>query len=326
MINQKNKEILKKQHYVIVGKHSAVQVCRWTKKDLLDEGECYKARFYGIKSFSCCEMSPSAVWCDNKCIHCWRAIENTQGNKLSLDVDKPKSIIEECTKGRRKLLSGFKGNKRINLRKWQESQEPSHFAISLIGEPAIYSKLGELIKELRKSKKTSFLVTNGLHTEALKRIAKNNQLPTQLYLSLNSPNKKLYDKWHNSYMKNAWKKFNQSLSLMKKLRNKTRTIIRMTLVKGEKGNMNKEYIKEYSNLIKKANPLFVEVKGFMSVGFSRQRLGYETMPNMDEVKDFAYLLAKSLSMSILDKHEYSRIFLLGKSKDKRRMKIKKSEI
>lgn len=30
MITEKNKALLKKQHYVIAGKHSAVQVCRWT--------------------------------------------------------------------------------------------------------------------------------------------------------------------------------------------------------------------------------------------------------------------------------------------------------
>jgi tRNA wybutosine-synthesizing protein 1 len=40
MIPENVKKILKKQHYFIVGKHSAVQVCRWTKKSLLDEGVC----------------------------------------------------------------------------------------------------------------------------------------------------------------------------------------------------------------------------------------------------------------------------------------------
>ena len=48
MLPKNVKEILKKQHYEIAGKneHSAVQICRWTKKSLRDEGVCYKEKFY----------------------------------------------------------------------------------------------------------------------------------------------------------------------------------------------------------------------------------------------------------------------------------------
>ena len=51
MLPEKIKETLKKQHYEIAGKnqHSAVQICRWTKKSLIGEGSCYKEKFYGIK-------------------------------------------------------------------------------------------------------------------------------------------------------------------------------------------------------------------------------------------------------------------------------------
>lgn len=322
MIDSKNLDILNKQQYRIAGKHSAVKICEWTKHSLRNEGECYKQKFYGIKSNKCCEMSPSAVWCDNKCIHCWRAIELTQGNKLPENIDPPEQIIEESINQRKKLLTGFKGNNKTSLKKWQDSLEPSHFAISLIGEPTLYPKLGELIEELRKNKKTSFIVTNGLHPEMLKEMAKKKQLPTQLYLSLNSPNKEIYEKWHNSNLKNSWEKFNETLSLFRIFGKQTRTVLRMTLVRDK--NMLAEQIKDYALLIKKASPLFVEVKGFMSVGFSRQRLGYETMPTMKEIESYAKLLAKATGLKIIGKHEYSRIVLLGKSKD--RMKIRKDEI
>ena len=82
MIPSKVKRILKKQHYEIVGKHSAVQICRWTKRSLRDEGVCYKEKFYGIKSHLCCQMTPAVMWCPNKCVHCWRAIELTLGDEL----------------------------------------------------------------------------------------------------------------------------------------------------------------------------------------------------------------------------------------------------
>ena len=88
--------------------------------------------------------------------------------------------------------------------------------------------------------------------------------------------------------------------------------------------MDKKYIKEYSELIKIANPKFIEVKGFMSVGYSRERLGYEKMPSYDEMKKFCEDLAKETGLKILDSHEFSRAFVLGKNK--KDLKIKKDEV
>lgn len=322
MISKKNLALLKKQHYALAGKHSVVQICRWTKKSLIGEGACYKEKFYGISSAGCCELSPSAVWCQNQCLHCWRAMECTQGSKMPLDVDKPREIIKECIKARKKLLTGFKGNDKVSLKTWQDAQEPSQFAISLIGEPTLYPYIGKLVKEIRKMKKTSFIVTNGLQPSILKKMAKNKSLPTQLYISVNTPNKLLYDKWHGSSEKNAWKKFNQSLEIMKKL--KTRTVLRLTLVR--KLNMLDEFIEEYAMLIKKASPLFIEVKGYMAVGAARKRLGYDMMPDWKEVQEYSKKIAKAIGYKILSKHKFSRVVLLGREKDKKRMKIREKDI
>ncbi|VVB78506.1 S-adenosyl-L-methionine-dependent tRNA 4-demethylwyosine synthase [uncultured archaeon] len=196
------------------------------------------------------------------------------------------------------------------------------FAISLTGEPTLYPKLGELIKELRDMKKTTFVVTNGLQASVLKKLNLRKQLPTQLYLSLNSPNKKMYENWHRSSEKNAWKKFNETLVLFPKL--KTRKVIRMTLVKNL--NDQDEFIKEYAGLIKKAKPDFIEVKSYMAIGFSRQRLGYELMLSHQEIKNYSKKLAKELGKdySILADHKLSRVVLIGKNK--KSMKIQKNEI
>ena len=88
---EKLREILKKQHYGLIGNHSGVKICEWTKKSLTDSGVCYKEKFYGIKSHLCCQMSPSIGICNNKCLHCWREIE--------LTIDKrqpPRVIIDEA--------------------------------------------------------------------------------------------------------------------------------------------------------------------------------------------------------------------------------------
>jgi len=327
MIPKKVKDVLKKQHYEVVGEHSAVQVCRWTKRSLRDEGTCYKEKFYGIKSHLCCQMTPSVMWCPNKCVHCWRAIELTLGDELLRYTNSPRAIIDGCIEAQKKLLQGFKINKhsnkkqlsKANQNKYLEAQEPMQFAISLSGEPTLYGKIGELIEELRKRKKTSFLVTNGLYPEKIKELSKKDQLPTQLYVSVNIPNKKEYQKFHRSSIKNAWNKLNETLKLFAGLKNKTRTIFRINLVRNI--NMSDKNVKEFAQLVKKASPLFVEVKGYMSVGFARNRLGYERMPTHKEILDFSEKLAKLTNLKILDDHERSCVSVLGK--DKNRLKIKK---
>jgi tRNA wybutosine-synthesizing protein 1 len=309
---------LEKQGYRFVNNSGAVKICRWTKKDLLDKGKCYKSVFYGINSYSCCQMSPW-VACQNKCLHCWRAIELNMNKFIDKEkIDKPDEIIDGCIKQQRKLLSGFKGNSKVNQKKLKHAQEPMQFAISLSGEPTIYPYIGELIEELKKRGKTSFLVTNGLHPEKLQELIDKKQFPTQLYVSVNIPFEKDYQKFHRSSKKDAWKRLNKSLSLMNKF---PRSVFRMNLIR--EINMSDENVKEFAKLIKKYNPLFVELKGFMSVGFARERLGYDKMPNDLEMKNFSEKLVKELGeeWKILNSHEYSRAFLVGRKKDKKRMKI-----
>jgi tRNA wybutosine-synthesizing protein 1 len=57
---------LKKEGYKLIGTHSAVKLCRWTKHQLRGRGGCYKHTFYGITSYQCMEATPSLA-CANKC-------------------------------------------------------------------------------------------------------------------------------------------------------------------------------------------------------------------------------------------------------------------
>jgi tRNA wybutosine-synthesizing protein 1 len=122
MLAGKIKEILERQHYALVGRHSAVQVCRWTKKSLRNEGACYKEKFYGIQSHGCCQMSPY-ITCPNSCLHCWRPVELDFGLKLKPEIkniDEPEKIIEECIKAQRKLLSGFGVMRKLIRKSWKK--------------------------------------------------------------------------------------------------------------------------------------------------------------------------------------------------------------
>jgi tRNA wybutosine-synthesizing protein 1 len=181
--------------------------------------------------------------------------------------------------------------------------------------------IAEFILELGKRGKTSFLVSNGLNPDVINDLDKKNCLPTQIYISMNAPDKKLFDTWNNSSVKDAWKKYNQSLKIIKSLKDKTRTVLRMTLVKNK--NMENKHLKGYVNLIKNARPDFIEVKGFVSVGFSRKRLGYDMMPNHEEIKKFADKLVENLksiglkNYKVLDEHPISKVVLIGDKKKKR---------
>ncbi|NXP80159.1 TYW1 synthase, partial [Ramphastos sulfuratus] len=57
--------------YKLIGSHSGVKLCRWTKSMLRGRGGCYKHSFYGIESHRCMEATPSLA-CANKCVFCWR--------------------------------------------------------------------------------------------------------------------------------------------------------------------------------------------------------------------------------------------------------------
>jgi len=331
MISKKVRQTLEKQHYEIIGNHSAVQICRWTKQSLRGKGVCWKEKFYGIDCHRCCQFSPAVMWCENKCLHCWRPIEMNLGINIS-KIDEPKKILDGIIKARKKLLIGFKGDKNVSKKKFKEALEPNFFTFSLSGEPTLYPKLPELIKEVKKRKAIAYLVTNGQNPEMLKKLKKENALPTQIVVSTNAPNEKLFKIWHNSIRKDSWERFNETLKIIKSWKGKTRRVIRLTLVREgdeteklrELSNMKDEHIKQYAKLIRIAEPDFIHVKGFKSLGYSRKRLGYSKQPFHEEVQELAGKLEKELKdlgYKKLGEDERSCVVLLGKSK--RGMKIKK---
>lgn len=68
MVTPSQAAALKKEGYKLIGTHSAVKLCRWTKHQLRGRGGCYKHTFYGITSYQCMEATPSLA-CANKCMY-----------------------------------------------------------------------------------------------------------------------------------------------------------------------------------------------------------------------------------------------------------------
>lgn len=301
MVSKNAKLLLEKQQYRIIGNHSAVKICLWTKKSLRDEGFCYKQKFYGIKSHRCLQMTPNLT-CVNKCIFCWRFI----GNKESLyhkNINDPSFILEKSIEAQRKLLTGFKGFEKVNKRKWKEAQNPNQVAISLTGEPTQYPELREFIELCKSKGMTTYLVTNGQFPEKLEKI----QEPTNLYLSVDAPTKELYKRMDIPQLSDFWERFNKTIELFPSF--SCKKVARITVVKG----YNDKSWKEYAKLIEKMQADFVEVKAYMWVGFSRYRLKEENMPLHEEIKSYSEELNEHLNYNYKDEHVPSRVVLLSRN-------------
>jgi tRNA wybutosine-synthesizing protein 1 len=141
----------------------------------------------------------------------------------------------------------------------------------------------------------------------LERLEREDALPTQIYLSMNAGSKETFFKVNCPLLKDSWERFLSSLEFIRKTR--TRTLIRITLIK--EVNDSEEEIPKFAELVKKANPNFVEVKSYMHVGSSTSRLKAENMLEQDEIKAWAEKLLKFLpNFEYMDEQEESRIVIL----------------
>jgi len=305
------RKIYRKQGYRLLGSHghSAVKVCQWTKESLRNNRVCYKELWYPpVQSHRCMMMTPY-LGCNCHCLYCWRLHSGDRPGlrwkEFPLDIkefDEPARIVEEAIRKREDLLSGWKGNPKVDKKKFEESLKPTMMTMSLTGEPTLYPKTSELIIEAEKHGMITFLVTNGTIPEALERM---DPLPFQLYVSVSAPNEKLYLQIVRPLVKNAWKQLNKTLLLLPSL--ETRRVLRLTMIKG----WNIICPEEYAQLIKKAEPDYIEVKAYEWVGESQKRLPKNAMPYMKDIEEFAEKLSKLTGYEIKGKYKPSGAVLLA---------------
>jgi len=300
---------LKKAKYGVAD-HSTVELCHWTKKSFKHEGSCYKHKFYGISTHRCMEFSPAGMHCENRCVYCWRPMEFYDSLKMDPEkVAEPKEILTKLMEERKKLIMGYYGDSRNDKQRLDESLLPSHYAISLSGEPTMYPKLPELIKYLKslEATKSIFLVTNGQEPDMIQRLQDEDALPTQLYLSTNAADYDSFLKINKPKYDDSWQRWNRTLEMLKKL--DTRTVLRITLIRNY--NDQNDMIPAFASMLKQASPHFIEIKSYMHIGRSTNRLEHSNMLEMDEVRKFSEEISKqSQIFSIMDESLVSRIVIL----------------
>ncbi|KAL1969195.1 hypothetical protein VTN77DRAFT_449 [Rasamsonia byssochlamydoides] len=302
---------LTKQGYTIVGSHSGVKICRWTKSALRGRGSCYKYSFYGIRSHLCMETTPS-LSCSNKCVFCWRHGTNPVGTTWRWKVDPPEMIFQGVKEGHYKKIKMLRGVPGVRAERFAEAMRIRHCALSLVGEPIFYPHINEFVDLLHSEQISSFLVCNAQHPDqlaALKRV-------TQLYVSIDASNRESLRRIDRPLHRDFWERFQRCLDILREKRHVQRTVFRLTLVKGF--NIEDE-VKGYADLVEKALPCFVEVKGVTYCGTSSNAGAGLTMKNVpfyEEVAAFVVALndelqRRGLKYGIAAEHAHSCCILIA---------------
>ena len=131
MVTPLQRRALTKEGYRIIGTHSAVKLCRWTKHQLRGRGGCYKHTMYGINSYQCMETTPSLA-CANKCVFCWRHHKNPVGREWRWKTDSPGMIVENAMKQHCQMINMMKGVPGVLMDRWEAAFNIKHCALSLV--------------------------------------------------------------------------------------------------------------------------------------------------------------------------------------------------
>ncbi|HEV2448849.1 MAG TPA: radical SAM protein, partial [Thermoplasmata archaeon] len=180
---------------------------------------------------------------------------------------------------------------------------PRHIAISLTGEPTLYPKMNRFLELCAERGITTFLVTNGTNPDGVRSL---DPLPTQLYVSVTAPNREVFGRLTLPTDPHAWDRLLETLDIVRDL--PTRRVLRHTLVRG----WNLGWSDQYAELDARARPDFIESKGYVYMGRSRQRLTPAHVPEHDEIQHFASELAERTGYRRLDEAPESKAILLGR--------------
>lgn len=303
---------LTKQGYKLIGSHSGVKLCRWTKAMLRGRGGCYKHSFYGITSYQCMEMTPSLA-CANKCIFCWRHHKNPVGKGWRWKVDAPEYLYEQAIALHRAMIRECRGVPGVSAERLLDADMPRHCALSLVGEPIIYPYINEFIDLLHKHHISSFMVTNAQFPDKIDEL----KPVTQLYISVDAATKESLKAVDRPLFDDFWERFLSSIdSLAKKGQ---RTVFRLTLIK----EWNMAEVHNYASLIVRGKPDFVEIKGVTYCGTSKASpLKITNTPFHEEVVKFTQQICDEVNKMIGEEnfyglaaeHEHSTCMLMANAK------------
>ncbi|NXE67835.1 TYW1 synthase, partial [Calcarius ornatus] len=270
--------------YKLIGSHSGVKLCRWTKV-FLQVG----SRWQWV-------TVPSSP----------RHHTNPVGTEWRWRMDQPQQILQEALEKHQNMIRQFKGVSGVKAARLEEALAVKHCALSLVGEPIMYPHINQLVRLLHQQGISTFLVTNAQFPEEIRRL----EPVTQLYVSVDASTKESLKRIDRPLFKDFWQRFLDSLKALAE--KQQRTVYRLTLVKA----WNVDELKAYADLISLGKPDFIEVKGVTYCGeSSASSLTMANVPWHGEVLSFVQELARLLpDYGIACEHEHSNCLLLAHSK------------
>lgn len=304
MVHPVMRQKLTKQGYKIIGTHSGVKLCRWTKAMLRGRGGCYKHTFYGIESHRCMEATPSLA-CANKCVFCWRHHTNPVGKEWKWQMDDADMIVGQAVSEHVKMIKQMRGVPGVQKVRLEEGMQPKHCALSLVGEPIMYPQISKLVEELHKQRISTFLVTNAQFPDAIKNLSP----VTQLYVSIDAATRDTLKAVDRPLFKDFWERFLECLRLLNV--KKQRTVYRLTLIAG----WNMEDVKNYASLIDIGKPDFIEIKGVTFCGDSgANSLTMKNVPYHKDVCEYSRAICdlRDQEYQLACEHEHSCCVLLAR--------------
>ncbi|SJK85769.1 S-adenosyl-L-methionine-dependent tRNA 4-demethylwyosine synthase [Babesia microti strain RI] len=311
MLSALQKRNLIKEGYRIIGSHSAVKLCRWTKSHMRGRGGCYKHTFYGIISSRCMEMTPSLA-CANKCVFCWRHHTNPVGTRWKWNTDDPQFIAKQAEEQHVKMVKELKGVLDIKSDRFEEAQHIKHCALSLVGEPIMYPHINQLIDILHTRQISTFLVTNAQFPDLLNTLKK----VTQLYLSIDAFDKESLKKIDRPLFSDFWQRFQQSISIL--ATRGERTVFRLTLVKQFNMTEHANELQDLAMLVSLGKPCFIEIKGVTYCGVNSD-ITMANVPWHDQVVLYAHALISAsewvgTNYTVICQHRHSCSVLIASNK------------
>ena len=312
MLTARQRKQLEKEGYKIIGSHSAVKLCRWTKHHTRGRGGCYKHSFYGISSMNCMEATPSLA-CANKCVFCWRHHKNPVGTSWKWEIDPADQIVSEAVALHTNLIKQLKGVPGVAEETHKAALNVKHCALSLVGEPIMYPQINELIDELHKRRISTFMVSNAQFPDAIRAL----KPVTQLYVSVDAGNADDLKRTDRPLFADFWDRYIESFRAMGEKRQ--RTVYRLTMVKEYNMGEDEKILKQYADLVALGSPDFIEIKAVTFCGSNdsdRDNLTMKNVPWHEEVLKFSLALCETVNedYAVACEHKHSCSVLIALKK------------
>ncbi|ODM90500.1 S-adenosyl-L-methionine-dependent tRNA 4-demethylwyosine synthase, partial [Orchesella cincta] len=292
MVTPDLRKALTKQGYKIVGTHSGVKLCRWTKSMLRGRADATSTHFTELRAI--------VVWKRLQVWHVPTSVHhsNPVGTEWKWQMEDPNTILDGMLQNHYKMINEFKGVPGVMQHRLDEGMQARHCALSLVGEPIMYPEINRFVRLLHEKAISTFLVTNAQFPDAILNL----DPVTQLYVSVDAATKESLKKIDRPLFRDFWERFIDSLKALRD--KKQRTVYRLTLVK----DFNVTELDNYAKLVELGNPDFIEIKGVTYCGTSKaSTLTMENVPWHEENLCNTYLPDYQLACE----HEHSNCVLVA---------------